>query len=337
MNYLKENILISNNNYAKYSNTIFSETIDLEMFNSYQNKNLKIIEKSQNTVNYINKKFYLSDGDIIFCKRDMLSILFSVLKNIQLKNISIIVHQTDHIVNKKSLKNMPNNIQKLYSINVKNDYRNVEPIPIGLSGTYSYKNLQEKDFNLSSLNFNIDEKINKLYLNFDINTNRRKRKNLIDYFSKFDWAFIETNIELSKYKKRLEEFAFVLCPQGNGIDTHRIWETLYSGSIPIVENHFTHKNLYDLPILFIEDFRLLTKLHLENFKKDFNIKNFNRDKLFLDFWINEIKTSKNNFNANKVEVEVSNKLIYVYIIKKEISKFITKIWKFFRYYLYKYF
>lgn len=331
-----KNDLISNNNYAKNSNTIFSETISLDIFDSYQNKNLKIIDQSQKTVNYINKKFYISDGDIIFCKRDMLHILFSVLKNARINDISIILHQTDHIVNKKALKKMPNNIQKIYSINVKDYHSKIEPIPIGLSGTYSYKNLQEKDFNLSNLNFNIVEKINKVYLNFDINTNRKKRKNIVEHFSKFDWAFIESNIDITEYKKRLEEFTFVLCPQGNGVDTHRIWETLYSGSIPIVENHFTHRNLFDLPILFIDDFRSLTKLHLENFKEEFNIKNFNRDKLFLDFWINEINNSKNYINRNRIEIEVSDKLIYIYIIKKKISKFITKIWKFFRYYIYKY-
>jgi len=37
------------------------------------------------------------------------------------------------------------------------------------------------------------------------------------------------------YYKLLAEFRYVLCPRGNGIDTHRLWETLYSGSIPIVE------------------------------------------------------------------------------------------------------
>ncbi len=36
------------------------------------------------------------------------------------------------------------------------------------------------------------------------------------------------------YLKSLREFPFVLAPRGNGVDTHRIWETLYLGGIPIV-------------------------------------------------------------------------------------------------------
>ena len=36
------------------------------------------------------------------------------------------------------------------------------------------------------------------------------------------------------YLKSLREFPYVLAPRGNGVDTHRLWETLYLGGIPIV-------------------------------------------------------------------------------------------------------
>ena len=38
-----------------------------------------------------------------------------------------------------------------------------------------------------------------------------------------------------KYLKAIMNHDFVLCPRGNGRDTHRLWETLYLGSIPIVK------------------------------------------------------------------------------------------------------
>jgi len=36
------------------------------------------------------------------------------------------------------------------------------------------------------------------------------------------------------FLKNLRRFPFVLAPRGNGADTHRLWETLYLGGIPIV-------------------------------------------------------------------------------------------------------
>ena len=35
-------------------------------------------------------------------------------------------------------------------------------------------------------------------------------------------------------------YKFVVAPLGNGPDSHRIWETLYAGSIPII---------FDIPLL----------------------------------------------------------------------------------------
>jgi hypothetical protein len=37
-----------------------------------------------------------------------------------------------------------------------------------------------------------------------------------------------------RFAQEMNEYKFVACPRGNGIDTHRFWETLYRGSVPIV-------------------------------------------------------------------------------------------------------
>ena len=39
-----------------------------------------------------------------------------------------------------------------------------------------------------------------------------------------------------KYAKLSSNYQFILCPRGNGLDTHRFWESLYRGSIPIVSS-----------------------------------------------------------------------------------------------------
>ena len=44
------------------------------------------------------------------------------------------------------------------------------------------------------------------------------------------------------------EFKFVACPRGNGTDTHRFWETLYRGSIPVVKSSEWSKLIAELGI-----------------------------------------------------------------------------------------
>lgn len=66
------------------------------------------------------------------------------------------------------------------------------------------------------------------------------------------------------YYNVIGKYKFVICPEGNGIDTHRLWETLYSKGIPIVEyNELMEKKLQGLPILWTKDYSELTANYLE--------------------------------------------------------------------------
>ena len=40
---------------------------------------------------------------------------------------------------------------------------------------------------------------------------------------------------------------------GNGIDTHRMWETLYLDSIPVVEKNISSREYSKLPIIYYEN------------------------------------------------------------------------------------
>jgi hypothetical protein len=39
----------------------------------------------------------------------------------------------------------------------------------------------------------------------------------------------------ARYAMFSSQYQYILCPRGNGFDTHRFWETLYRGSIPVVK------------------------------------------------------------------------------------------------------
>lgn len=56
------------------------------------------------------------------------------------------------------------------------------------------------------------------------------------------------------YLRSISEHDFVLCPRGNGRDTHRLWETLYLGSIPIVKNgELPGQLLRDFPVWIVNE------------------------------------------------------------------------------------
>lgn len=83
------------------------------------------------------------------------------------------------------------------------------------------------------------------------------------------------------------KYRFVLCLEGNGFDTHRVWETLYLGSFPVLLNTPFSETLkrMGLPVLIIDqigDFDLdLAQFHTSKFK------DFRPDKesmLWIPYW-----------------------------------------------------
>ena len=77
---------------------------------------------------------------------------------------------------------------------------------------------------------------------------------------------------------------FIACPEGNGIDTHRFWETLYMGRYPVVLHNRVNDAFSDLPVLILnkwEDFEKEYLMFLERIKN----KKYSYKKLTQEYFI----------------------------------------------------
>jgi hypothetical protein len=98
------------------------------------------------------------------------------------------------------------------------------------------------------------------------------RVELIEAASQYDNCLVlKSRIPAARYSRLSAEHRFVACPEGNGVDTHRFWETLYRGSIPVVKDSQFIKNWSDLgvPMVVLSDWSELetittTKNQLQN-------------------------------------------------------------------------
>jgi hypothetical protein len=99
-----------------------------------------------------------------------------------------------------------------------------------------------------------------------------------------------------EFWETLNEHAFVVCPFGNGLDTHRTWEVLCLGRIPIIEKSPLNKVYEGLPIIEVEDWSKINKNWLKNeftqiiFK--IHNKEYKLERLMLFYWKNLINTYK---------------------------------------------
>lgn len=85
---------------------------------------------------------------------------------------------------------------------------------------------------------------------------------------------------------------FVLCPRGNGEDTHRLWETLYMGRIPIVRRTAAADDWDGLPIAWINSWEEVTLEKLDAWKREFCDWTPRADcKLRLSYWVRRIQAA----------------------------------------------
>jgi len=71
----------------------------------------------------------------------------------------------------------------------------------------------------------------------------------------------ENKLSFSEYLQKMGDYKFNICLEGAGYDTHRNYESLLVGSIPIMINS-TVKQIYEfdnLPSLFIQDWKEVTR------------------------------------------------------------------------------
>ena len=308
------NNIISGFKFAEISDVIFSG-----VFLKSQINMLKLQENVEQHIGdkeyfFVRKKYFtLKENDIIFCKTEYVKELFNVLnKQCKFKNIKLITHQSDLKITKKIYKLKPKCISKWFSINV--DYADPDliPIPLGVANFHS-KNLNENSFKNKNLNF-FSEKTNLLYLNFNPNTNFQHRKSLYNQFKNEEWVdYDELPILKREYQQKISQHKFTLAPWGNGIDTHRFWEALYSGSIPVTKKHIIYSSFKTLPVLLVDNYNNISKTYLnEEFKKLTTKSNeLNLDELNFEFWKKKISQNR-IILENENAILLNNKWHYYY-------------------------
>ena len=85
-----------------------------------------------------------------------------------------------------------------------------------------------------------------------------------DLFKDKPWVTAEESVSQEHYLEQIRKHRFVICPRGNGVDTHRMWETIYLGAIPIVKRDIAHSDWMDLPIVWVDDWGQVTPEFIES-------------------------------------------------------------------------
>lgn len=153
----------------------------------------------------------------------------------------IYLHNSDHSLNETVsdlLDENLTNIKKVYTQNP--DYNDnshkVNLLPIGLANSmWPHGNVLE--FYKMIKNTYMFKKSRNIYININPGTFSYRQK-IVDILQSTDkeWT-LSSSKPYKDYLYELSSHYFCLCVRGNGIDTHRFWESLYLGVIPVIINN----------------------------------------------------------------------------------------------------
>ena len=171
----------------------------------------------------------------------------------------------------------------------------LHPLPIGLAnGHWEHGNIAE----IRSLIDQEDSESRKLlYMNFSRKRPGAERAEVWNLFREAEFCHIAEARSYREYLRDIQRSRFVISPPGVGLDCHRHWEALLLGSIPVMK-HSSIDNLFaDLPVVLVSDWKEINRDFLIRKSKELQDEMFDRERLFADFWMSQLKKSREDIRS----------------------------------------
>ena len=278
-------IFLRPNNFFEFFIQFLINTI----FRFRQSINKRLIKKVENNI-FISGEFFEK------ISRRKSSIVFSSLDSFPLKKDYSkykkkiwVFHNSDETFDLNAKKKLDYfHPKKCFSQNLIINKKNYHFIPIGLENSKFHKNGDIKDF-LKLRKVKLEKKPRIL---FGFKNTNPKRVQLKHQFKKLKITDETTGWNSFFYRRILLNYMFVICPEGNGIDTHRMWEAIYLKTIPIIKKNMISNFIKNakIPILILNKWSDLSKFDEKQLQKFYLSKKklFNNRYLFQDYWKKQI-------------------------------------------------
>ena len=235
------------------------------------------------------------DGDIIFLKADMIETFFKFFHQKIESRYVLLSHNSDFSFNLENQEYLDDKVIHWFAQNINFEAdEKISLLPIGLENRRYLKNGLIYHFN----KYKNSEKKHLVLLSFNEKTNisRLKVKEALKNNKLITSQMFKNS---DSYKKTLSESMYNLCPPGNGLDTHRFWESLLLNTLPIVVRSSFTSNLekLDIPALYLDKWTDLNE-YKENELQSLYMEKINKNDLTyyvqFNYWKKLILKSKSS-------------------------------------------
>jgi len=184
----------------------------------------------------------------------------------------LITHDADAPINESCTPILNNRfLKRWFGMNCHIIHDKLQTIPIGIANECWPHGNKQAVLDIAN---NENKKTGLIYSNFDQGTNLNQRQGVNNILKDVKGLYVEKDKKnYRNYLETLATFNFVVSPPGNSIDCHRIWESIYVGTVPIVLKSVPMIFFKDCPILFIDKWEDLYNIDMLSKYSDLQQKN----------------------------------------------------------------
>ncbi|HSQ74486.1 MAG TPA: hypothetical protein VLT13_02945 [Bacteroidota bacterium] len=228
----------------------------------------------------------LRPGDIIFVATHLAKTFFREYAPQIRVPYTLITHNSDMAASEQLIGLIDENVQAWFAQNNTYAHERVTPIPIGLENLHHYRAGIPAKF--SAIRRPRRER-NRVLVSFNVSTNPAEREAIQDLARQLYCAdCVPQWLDQDTYLRTLTEYRFVLSPPGHGLDTHRTWEAMYLGVIPIVGDSVAMRSFEELglPVWILQNWHSLVKVRTEDLEEKYEELNtrFSNRALYFEYW-----------------------------------------------------
>ena len=240
------------------------------------------------------KPAVVSDHSTVFCETTELESFLERMRMDKPRGVTLLAGNSDLGFDEAMAKGCKSaGVKTVFAQNLEGRFSGVRPLPLGLENKWRLRNGYPRDF--LRARGKIGGKLFRVAWSFDTETNpavRRPARSVLEIAEVADHIGL---VSPRAHRNALAKYAFVACPPGNGIDTHRAWEALYLKCVPILLGSASSSYFKEmgLPVLVVEDYSEVLTFTEENLKDMYHelSAGFSSERIWMPYWVRKIRDS----------------------------------------------
>jgi len=195
---------------------------------------------------------------------------------------TLIIMESDTTQYESELANLYPYVEKIYSNNLIGSSSRCLPIPLGLERQAYRSAGRLNNFKHKSL-IKREKRLIQLLIAWNDKTNPSRSIYRKQFKGDSRCLIVENRLHANTIHKLMRKSRFIPCPAGNGLDTHRVWEAIYLGAVPVIlESEFCGDATW--PVIVVKNWSELLEKSKEELDLLFTKHSLNQQKS-IDFGV----------------------------------------------------